>query len=454
MIHEYRLRVTFSMLAVVLLLCSIASAEQKERVLYSFQGGTDGSTPAGGVLSDQQGNLYGATTDGGAANCLSLFQCGTVFELSPPAEQGAPWTETILHVFKGRTSGDGASPFGGLVIDGSGNLYGTTGYGGTGDCVVLGTNVGCGTVYQLTPPAHKGGAWTEKVLYNFRGDTDGQLPYQDLVFDKVGNLYGATQYGGGYGRCNAPFYKHCGTVFELSPAKMMGREWTEKVLHSFKGGDDGANPNGGLVLDKKGAIYGTTFSGGNQGCKTDAGVGCGVAFRLATASENGRWTERILYRFSGEKDGGEPNAGLSLNATGSLFGVAGGGNPSGGGIVFRLATSRSGRWKETVLHWFSNSSSGGPEGGVIFDSAGNVYGTTVGGDRAPGGTVFRLRPPAQGSHIWLVMEIYSFKIATKGRHPTARLFPGDKGNLYGTTSFGGTGEQCQGGCGTVFEILP
>ena len=109
------------MLAVVLLLCSIASAEQKERVLYSFQGGTD-STPAGGVLSDQQGNLYGATTDGGAANCLSLFQCGTVFELSPPAEQGAPWTETILHVFKGRTSGDGASPFGGLVIDGSGNL--------------------------------------------------------------------------------------------------------------------------------------------------------------------------------------------------------------------------------------------------------------------------------------------------------------------------------------------
>src|SRR5579862_2586605 len=101
MIHEYRLRVTFSMLAVVLLLCSIASAEQKEKALYSFQGGTDGSTPAGGVLSDQHGNLYGATTDGGAANCLSLFQCGTVFELSPPAKQGDPWTETILHVFKG-----------------------------------------------------------------------------------------------------------------------------------------------------------------------------------------------------------------------------------------------------------------------------------------------------------------------------------------------------------------
>src|ERR1700680_2997005 len=159
----------FPLFVVFFALISPASAEWREKVLYSFQGGSDGSTPAGGVVFDKQGKLYGATTDGGAANCVSLFQCGTVFRLSPPAKQGDPWTETVLHVFKGGASGDGASPFGGLVIDGSGNLYGTTGYGGTGSCIVLGTNVGCGAVYELSPPVQKGGAWTEKLLYSFRG---------------------------------------------------------------------------------------------------------------------------------------------------------------------------------------------------------------------------------------------------------------------------------------------
>jgi hypothetical protein len=247
---------------------------------------------------DKQGNLYSATTDGGAANCLSLFQCGTVFQLSPPAKQGDPWTETVLHVFKGGASGDGASPFGGLVIDGLGNLYGTTGYGGTGHCIVLGTNVGCGTVYELTAPADKGGAWTEQVLYSFRGDTDGQLPYQDLVFDKAGNLYGATQYGGGYGSCNAPFYRHCGTVFELSPPKMKGGKWAEKVLHSFAGVatgalfGDGASPNGSIVLDSKGALYGTTFHGGYN-CPHNSNQGCGTAFELKPPNKkDGVWTEK------------------------------------------------------------------------------------------------------------------------------------------------------------------
>ena len=297
----------FPLFVVFFALISPASAEWREKVLYSFQGGSDGSTPAGGVVFDKQGNLYGATTDGGAANCVSLFQCGTVFRLSPPAKQGDPWTETVLHVFKGGASGDGASPFGGLVIDGSGNLYGTTGYGGTGSCIVLGTNVGCGAVYELSPPVQKGGAWTEKLLYSFRGDKDGQLPYQDLVFDRAGNLYGATIYGGGYGSCNAPFYKHCGTVFEMSPPKTKGGKWTEKVLHSFKGGKDGANPNGGLVLDSKGAIYGTTNAGGNKICTGAGFVGCGTAFRLVPPVIKGQvWTEETLHRFTAGNDGQPP----------------------------------------------------------------------------------------------------------------------------------------------------
>jgi hypothetical protein len=150
----------------ILALVSMASAEWKEKVLYSFQGGTtDGASPAGGVVFDKAGKLYGATTDGGG-ECPPA-QCGIVFQLAPPAKKGDPWTETVLHVFKGNAAGDGNTPVGSVIIDSSGNLYGTTGYGGTGTCELLGEKVGCGTVYELSPPAEKGGAWTETVLYSF-----------------------------------------------------------------------------------------------------------------------------------------------------------------------------------------------------------------------------------------------------------------------------------------------
>ena len=161
---------------VILTLASAATASWKESVLYSFQGGTDGATPVGGVVFDQQGNLYGATQNGGSASCRSIEQCGTVYQLAPPAKQGDPWTETVLYVFKGNASDDGASPYGGLVIDSAGNLYGTTGYGGTGDCVLLGSKLGCGTVFQLSPPKQKGDAWTETVLYCFPSAKQGYVP--------------------------------------------------------------------------------------------------------------------------------------------------------------------------------------------------------------------------------------------------------------------------------------
>jgi hypothetical protein len=264
MIHKTRARVANRLLlfALVLALVSDASAEWKEKVLYSFQGLPDGSVPAGGVVFDTHGNLYGATTEGGANSCPGIAQCGTVYQLTPPTTKGDAWTETVLYVFLGKNHNDGNTPAGGVLIDAAGNLYGTTAYGGGGGCILLGTNVGCGTVYELSPPAQKGGAWRETVLYSFKGDSDGQLPVGDLAFDKQGNLYGATQYGGGYGSCNPSFYQHCGTIFKLSPPKAKGGKWTEKVLHGFKSGKDGANPNGGLVFDSKGAIYGTTFIGG------------------------------------------------------------------------------------------------------------------------------------------------------------------------------------------------
>jgi hypothetical protein len=201
-----RLIPRISLLIALAALSSPATAEWKEKVLYSFQGLPDGSVPAGGVVFDQQGNLYGATTEGGSQACLGIAQCGTVYQLVPPTKKGDPWAENILYVFKGNLNGDGATPAGGVVIDQAGNLYGTTGYGGTG------------TVFELSPPKQKGSAWTETVLYSFPTAKQGYLPRGDLVFDSAGNLYGATEFGGEQGtNCGDAFYQYCGVVFKLSP---------------------------------------------------------------------------------------------------------------------------------------------------------------------------------------------------------------------------------------------
>ena len=225
-----------------------ASAEWNEKVLYSFKGGPNGSVPAGGVVFDKAGNLYGVTFD------------GVVFQLKPPVQEGRSWTENMLYVFQGVSKGDGSTPSGGLVIDSVGNLYGVTAYGGTGDCVLLGNVVGCGTVYEISPPKEKGGAWKETILYSFPASKQGYLPNGDLVFDSAGNLYGATTFGGRRGTTCDDFYGgNCGAVFELSPPRSKGGKWTETVLHSFASGTDGASPNGGLVLDGKGNVYGNCW---------------------------------------------------------------------------------------------------------------------------------------------------------------------------------------------------
>jgi hypothetical protein len=305
----------------VLALVSAASAEWKEKVLYSFQGAPDGATPIGAVVFDQQGDLYGATQEGGSSSCRSILQCGTVYQVAPPAKRGAPWTETVLYVFKGNANNDGASPYGGLVVDNAGNLYGTTGYGGTGSCVVLGTLMGCGTVFELSPPKQKGDAWTETVIYSFPSAKQGYVPFGDLVFDGAGNLYGATYFGGGHGTTCDSFCQYCGAIFELSPPKTKGGKWTEKVLHGFKAGTDGAYPYGDLVFDSTGAIYGTTSTGGNQSCNFGQGeVGCGIAFKLSPPTKKGQtWTENIIHRFTGGNDGATPDAGLTPGKDGIFY---------------------------------------------------------------------------------------------------------------------------------------
>jgi hypothetical protein len=445
-------------LVTVFALASFASASWKEKVLYSFQGTPDGSSPAGVMVLDKQGNLYGATTAGGSTTCRGPFQCGTVFQLKAPAKKGDAWKETLLYVFKGTDSNDGASPSGGVVWDQAGNLYGATGYDGTGNCILFGARVGCGTVYQLKPPTVPGGAWTESVIYNFRGGNDGQLPLGDLVFDAAGNLYGATEYGGGFGSCNAPFYQYCGTVFRLSPPKKKGGKWTEKVLHSFKSGSDGANPNGGLTFDGQGAIYGTTYIGGNQGCDSTSGTGCGTVFRLKPpVTKTGAWTEKVLLRFKADtRMGANPTAGVTFGTNGALYGTTsnGGKGYQPVGTIFRLdpPVKSDDPWTETLIHTFGNGSNGGwtPVAGVIFDGSGNLYGAAAGGGFAFDGTLFELH----ALNNWAYKVLYNFAGPPDGELPSANLIFDGKGNLYGTTQIGGTGQSCQGGCGAVYEVSP
>ena len=454
-------------LTVVCSLVSAASAEWKEKVLYSFQGGAnDGYFPAGGVVFDKQGNLYGATTGGGPSTCEPFgSECGTVFQLSPPAQKGGSWTETVLYQFQGKESNDGSVPNGGLVIDAAGNLYGVTAYGGTGYCLLLGSNAGCGTVYELSPPQQPGGPWTETVLHSFPTAKEGYLAIGNLVFDSEGNLYGATWFGGSKGtNCDSLYGGECGVVFELSPPKQKGGEWTEKVLHSFAGGvkgeesSDGALPNGGLVVDSKGAVYGTTYYGGNDAGDCDGGtegIGCGTVFKLTPPVEKGgAWTEKVSFRFNGQ-DGANPAASVVFDKKGRLYCTTfagGGGNfPSGAAVQL---VPEGGGWAEHVLHSFQDNGDGGEtRSGLTFDSKGNLYGTASGGGASGAGTVFRLRPQTDGS--WIFESIYQFGVSPDGSYPTGDLILGSAGNLYGTTLYGGSGQTCGNyGCGTVFEVSP
>lgn len=241
-----------------------------ERVLHNFGNGVDGASPWAGLIIDATGNLYGTTHDGGT------YGVGTVFELTPTG--GGGWTEKVLHSFNFT---DGGGPYGGLVMDAAGNLYGTTYAGGSG---------GWGTVFELTPTG--GGGWTEKVLFSF-GDIGGG-PYAGLIFDSAGNLYGTTIGGGTYGY---------GRVFELTPTG--GGGWTEKVLHSFGiiNATDGAGPYAGLIFDSAGNLYGTTYSG-----PVINGAYVGTVFELQPTG--GGWRETVLYSFSNGTDGSSPYGGL------------------------------------------------------------------------------------------------------------------------------------------------
>jgi uncharacterized repeat protein (TIGR03803 family) len=329
-------------------------------------------------------------------------------------------TETVLYNFTG--GNDGGYPPSGVISDQSGNLYGVA-WGGSTDN---------GVVYELSPGSS---GWTENVLYTFTGASDQGLPMCRLAFDKTGNLYGTTT-GGTSG---------LGTVFELSPNS---GGWTYNTIYTFQGGNDGSLPDSGVIIDKKGNLYGTTQEGGGTGCSPYPG--CGTVYELIPGS--GGWTEKVIYSFSG-RDGQSPSAALIADKSGNFYGTTyyGGsgytGGGTGGGTVFKLYSSHS-AWKATVLHSFSKANDGANSyTPVVFDKTGNLYGATMNGGSSGNGIVFQLTPNGK---TWQETILHTFSDGNDGANPHDDILVLDaKGNIYGTTKKGGTI-----GWGVVFKLKP
>lgn len=255
-----------------------------ETVLYEFSGGADGANPySADIVFDSAGDIYGTTFNGGSTVCPS--GCGVVYKMT---KSNNSWSESVVYTFMNRT--DGSHPWSGVTLDHAGNLYGTTATGGA---------YGYGTVYELSP---SGGGWTIHTLYSFHGQSDGGLPYSGLIFDQLGNLYGATStYGGGNG----------GTVYELTPS---GGNWNFNLLYTFAGASGGFYPGpvANLSFDSHGNLYGTTH--------LDGLYNFGSIFKLT--NDNGTWTYTSLHDFTAGNDGGDPRSNVSFDAGGNMYGTA------------------------------------------------------------------------------------------------------------------------------------
>jgi uncharacterized repeat protein (TIGR03803 family) len=343
-----------------------------ETVLYNFTGGADGGYPSAGVTLDLYGNLYGATPYGGSAGS------GVVFKVD------AHNHESVLYNFSGGT--DGAYPFAGVILDWAGNLYSDTAGGG---------NAGFGTVFKLNPMGQ------ETVLYGFPA-SDGANPQAGVVEDSLGNLYGTTNGGGSHA---------AGTLFKISAAGQYS------PLYNFTGGNDGSNPFGGVILGSDGNLYGAAGGAGQYNA--------GLLYRMDLFGN-----ETVLYSFTGGADGAYPN-GVIRDSSGNLYGTTADGGTSGVGVVFKVDSSGH----EIVLHTFSGPDGKYPYAGVTLDSSGNIYGTTFYGGTGPCyagcGVVYKIDTGGNYSIL------HTFTYGADGGDPWGDLIFDAAGNLYGTTWSGG-----------------
>jgi uncharacterized repeat protein (TIGR03803 family) len=340
------------------------------------------------VVGDSAGNLYGTTYSGGTSGA------GVVYKLDPTRH------ETVLYTFTG--GADGGNPYGGVILDSAGNIYGTTVYGG-----IAQGSAGYGVVFKLDP------AGQETVLYTFTGGADGANSYAGLAFDSAGNLYGTTEFGG-----SGQGYAGYGVVFKLNATGQ------ETVLYTFTNGADAGNPYSGVIFDSAGNLYGTS-----SGYYT---TGWGAVYKLTTA---GQMT--VLYSFTGGTDGGIPYSGVIRDSAGNLYGTTAFGGASNAGLVYKVDTSG----RETVLYTFAGGADGGySQAGVVRDSAGNLYGTTTNGG-TDYGVAYKLNPSGQET------VLYTFTGGADGGYPYAGLISAPGGKLFGTTYSGG-----KDGYGAVFEL--
>ena len=326
-------------------------------VLYNFTGGSDGGEPYKGVTLDAQGNLYGtAVTGGGGGSCEG--GCGVVFKL---ANDGGTWTQSVIHAFTG--GADGSGPGSPVSFDARGNLYGTTPTGGASNM---------GTVYRMSPDGS--GGWHFRVVHTFTGGADGGGGSAGrLLVDAAGNLYGVCTVGGAAG---------FGTVFKISSSQ---GTWTLTTLYAFQDQPDGALPYGGVVFDKLGNLYGTTYYAGANDV--------GTVYKLT--HNNGVWTESVLYSFKGGTDGASPISSLVADSAGNFYGTTsdGGAANCSCGVIFKIARGSAGKWTESVVYRFPGKPSPGfAYNGMIRDTAGNFYGATVHGGTGNDGAIYQFTP--------------------------------------------------------------
>ncbi len=397
-------------LALVLLAALSAQAQQLQQL--GLFNGNNGTNPNPRLVMDAAGNLYGTTFYGGF---YGTFGPGTVFKLS---HHSSGWTLTTLYEFHGHA--DGSNPWGGVILGPDGALYGTTSGGGSN---------GAGLVYKLQPPSGICRTalcyWQETVLYNFRGEPDGAGPQGDLAFDRAGNLYGTTFYGGQGANAGN------GVVYQMTPSQ---GGWNETVVYAFSGGADGGDPQDGVVIDQAGNLYGVA---GRDGAHSQ-----GAVYELSHGS--GGWTETVLHSFAGGSDGQYP-AGLTIDATGNLYGETGEGGANNAGTVYQLQPANGGFNYNIIFNYSSDTGGPFPVVSLTAADAGNLYGCNVGGAQVAYGTAFRLTP-AQGS--WNFAALYSFN-DYEGFELNCKPLLDAQGDIFGTAS--SAGEYFDG---TVWEITP
>lgn len=417
---------------VVTLLCASLAGAQTFQVIHNFGGSGDGDAPLSPLSFDSNGNLYGTTIQGPPSVVCPDYGCGVVFQLTPNPD--GSWSENVLYRFDSSSSICGTcmyrsfdyAPAGPVAFDSRGNLYGAATGGGIS---------GYGTAFELTQGAN--GSWSRSILHDFANGPDGGSPL-GLVYSQ-GHLYGGTLQGGAYGS---------GVVFDLSQTS--NGHWYELIVHAFGHLNDGT-PYGWLTFDANNNIYGTTASGGAHGF--------GTVFRLTPRPSGSSWIYTDLYDFTGGSDGAQPNGFVIFDAAGNLYGTATTGAITGGacgsngcGTVFELTPNSNGSWSERTLYAFQGLPNDGqnPNGGVTFDAAGNLYGATANGGSSGAGTLFKL---TQSGGQWKETWLHQFDLFSDGGAPIGGLLLDTAGNLYGVAQIGGPNYGFEPG-GTAFEITP